>query len=540
MLRKARIILAAIFLVGITLLFTGIGQDWWGWMAKIQLLPAVLRAIGGATLGNLAVIAAILLLTLIFGRIYCSVICPMGVFQDIVIWIRRTIGKCTARCNATKARKYAAQKAEGQSVPVPKMAKPITKQFRYSPSCHAVRLALLVIFILTSVFLSQLLISLVAPYSNYGLMVQAVCSLIAGDFQTALIVTAAVTFAVMVLCAWIWGRGWCNTVCPVGTVLGYISAGSLFKIRIDESKCRACGRCGKACKASCINMETHSVDYTKCVDCFDCIDSCEEGAISFRFVCGEKNRKNNSDASCHTKPSQDNRQASDLTSGKTEEAAQDSNQTDEDGTKGVDRRKFLSTTAALGAAAVMARAQEMKVDGGLAPLEAKSMPQRSERLVPPGALSVKNFYDHCTACQLCVSVCPNSVLEPSKDLEHFLQPAMNYADGYCRPECTACSEVCPSGAIRPISRDVKTAIRIGTARVNPELCLAATDVENCGNCAQHCPTGAVRMVVDDSTATRRPVIDEAQCIGCGACEYLCPVRPLSAITVDGISIHQSK
>ena len=91
MLRKIRIILAAVFLIGITLLFIGIGQDWWGWMAQLQFIPAVYRVIGGAVLGNIAVLAGILLVTLLFGRIYCSVICPLGVFQDLIIFIRRKL-----------------------------------------------------------------------------------------------------------------------------------------------------------------------------------------------------------------------------------------------------------------------------------------------------------------------------------------------------------------------------------------------------------------------------------------------------------------
>lgn len=209
----------------------------------------------------------------------------------------------------------------------------------------------------------------------------------------------------------------------------------------------------------------------------------------------------------------------------------------------LNRRKFIVTAAAVGTAAIAGAQEErpaIKVDGGLAPLQSKIRPDRAERIVPPGSFGVKNFYGHCTGCQLCVAACPNNVLKPSTDLEHLLKPQMGYADGWCRPECTACSGVCPAGAIRPVSREEKTAIKIGTAKVNPELCLAAKGEENCGNCAAHCPTGALKLVKDEASGHRRPVVCEEQCIGCGACEFLCPVRPLSAITVDGLSTHQNK
>ena len=202
------------------------------------------------------------------------------------------------------------------------------------------------------------------------------------------------------------------------------------------------------------------------------------------------------------------------------------------------RRQFIATGALLVGTGLAASAQNMKLDGGLAPVEPKQSISREPRLVPPGAGSVDSFYDKCTACQLCIQHCPNGVLRPSTDLDHFLQPQMGYEKGFCRPECTACSEVCPSGAIVKVNRDAKTLIRIGTAVVNPFICLAASGEEHCGNCARHCPTGAITMTqVGD---TRRPVVAEEQCIGCGHCEYLCPVRPISAITVKGLQTHIEK
>ncbi len=469
MLRKIRLAAAALFFAGITLLFVGIGHQWWGWMAKLQFLPSCMAL-------NFAAIAFVLLLTLVFGRIYCSVICPMGVFQDLVIRVHKLLS--------------------------PKGRKP-KRHFVKEP--RIVRYGVLALVIVTALTFSQLLLTILAPYSAYGRMVRSIVGLSRGEsLAPALLITAAATLVVICVCAWIWGRGWCNTVCPVGSVLGLVSRFSLFKVSIDQSQCVSCRKCEKGCKSSCIDIDTHTIDHSRCVDCFDCLDSCPKGGIKFRFSLPRKAK---------TVPV----------------------------TESVDkgRRAFMATTALVGGSLALG-AQNKRLDGGLADVIDKTSPERSERLVPFGAESVKDFYDRCTACQLCVSNCPNGVLRPSTDIGHFLQPQMGYEKGWCRPECTTCSQVCPAGAIRPLKAEEKLTHKIGTAKVNLSLCLAAKDEAGCSNCSRHCPVGAVRMVKTDGYHRSIPVVAEAQCIGCGACEYLCPARPISAITVDGISVHIKK
>ena len=469
MLRKIRIAAAALFFAGITLLFVGIGHQWWGWMAKLQFLPSCMAL-------NFAAIAFVLLLTFVFGRIYCSVICPMGVFQDLVIRVRKLLS--------------------------PKARKP-KRHFVKEP--RIVRYGVLALVIVTALTFSQLLLTVLAPYSAYGRMVRSIVGLSRGEsLAPALLITAAATLVVICVCAWIWGRGWCNTVCPVGSVLGLVSRFSLFKVSIDQSQCVSCRKCEKGCKSSCIDIDTHTIDHSRCVDCFDCLDSCPKGGIKFRFSLPRKAK-----------------------TGPVTESVD----------KG--RRAFMATTALVGGSLALG-AQNKRLDGGLADVIDKTSPERSERLVPFGAESVKDFYDRCTACQLCVSNCPNGVLRPSTDIGHFLQPQMGYEKGWCRPECTTCSQVCPAGAIRPLKAEEKLTHKIGTAKVNLSLCLAAKDEAGCGNCSRHCPVGAVRMVKTDGYHRSIPVVAEAQCIGCGACEYLCPARPISAITVDGISVHIKK
>jgi len=139
-----------------------------------------------------------------------------------------------------------------------------------------------------------------------------------------------------------------------------------------------------------------------------------------------------------------------------------------------------------------------------------------------------------------VPACPNGVLRPSTDLARLMKPESSYERGYCRPECTRCSEVCPAGAIRPISRADKSSTRIGHAVWVKANCVPLTDGVECGNCARHCPSGAILMVASDAAnpeSVKIPVVNTERCIGCGACENLCPASPFSAIYVEGNERH---
>jgi ferredoxin len=473
----------------VTLLLLGIGfrvHLWAGWVAKIQFLPAVLSM-------SFGIIALLIIAALIFGRLYCSVVCPLGIMQDFFSWIGGKVKK---------------------------------NRFSYAKEIKWLRYGFLVVFIIMMIIGLAPVTTLFAPYSAYGRIVNSLFkplydllnNWLAGldaandrynftEVQiwmrsvTTFVVAIATLVILGVLAAWK-GRFYCNSICPVGTTLSFFSRFSLLRIRFDKDKCKSCGMCEKNCKAQAIDFKKGTVDYSRCVVCGDCLAKCKFDALHYT-----------------TKKT------------KAEPKPVDT-----------ERRAFLVSAAVAGATAAMAQNQ-MKVDGGLAVIEDKKVPKRNRLITPPGSISIRHLERNCTACQLCVSSCPNNVLRPSTDLMHFMQPVMSFERGYCRPECTRCSEVCPSGAIKPIKREEKTMQHVGHAVWIKENCVASEKGISCGNCARHCPTGAIQMVDYEGPngTVQVPVVDENKCIGCGACEHLCPAReernPFSGIYVEGNEMH---
>lgn len=489
--------MAAICCVLITLLFldfTGTLHAWLGWVAKIQFLPALMAL-------NFVVVACLVVLTLMFGRVYCSVICPLGVMQDVVSHVS----------GSRKKKKH---------------------RFSYSPAKNWLRYGFLLIFAVALAAGLGSVVALLAPYSSYGRIAQNLLQPVwigannvlaylaervdsyafySRDIwirSTATIAIAAATLVLVGVLAWRNGRTYCNTVCPVGTVLGFLSCFSWLKVRLDADKCRTCGMCSRSCKASCIDYKNKTVDYSRCVSCGDCLGQCKFGALRYGAAA------------------------------KAEKPADGSNNGGGNAPDG-SRRAAVIGAVALATTAVMSQTKK-KVDGGLAVIEDKVVPERHTPIVPPGAVGVAHLTRHCTACQLCVAACPNDVLRPSDDPMTLMQPTMSYERGYCRPECTKCSEVCPAGAILPIDKAEKSSIQIGHAVWLKKNCVPLTDGVECGNCARHCPVGAIIMVpqpVADGVV-HVPSVNTEKCIGCGTCENLCPARPLSAIYVEGNEVHR--
>lgn len=453
------------------------------WLPEWQIVPAVLSF-------NLLVLSVLVVVTLLFGRVYCSVICPLGIFQDIISRMSGLFGKKKRR-------------------------------FSYKEEKKLLRGAVFVLFLVLIVAGFHSWAMLIDPYSAYGRMAvnivaplarlfgvgEAYESLMRGIALDPLLV-ALLTLAVVTVSAWRGGRAYCNLICPVGTLLSFFARFALFRPIIDRTKCRCCGLCATQCKASCIDVKNGRVGMSRCVACMNCLSACQEGALTLRLFWKRK-------ASPEEKTSRET-QALKVTN--------------------ASRRRFLrSSVRALGVSAVLS-----PVSADAFREEACETVKRRTAVVPVGAQGVREFFSRCTACQLCVVNCPQGVLRPSDDWQTFMQPTLSYEHGFCPPECNVCSQLCPTDAIQSVSEEGKSSVRVGYAVWDADRCLVLSEGHACGNCARRCPSGAIYMKRIDSNdphSLRVPTVNTELCTGCGACEYFCLAAPSRAMYVEGRGKH---
>jgi len=498
---KLRILRIVLALVSFTLLtfffldFAGLFPQQYFTLAAIQFIPALLA-------GSFLIVGILAALTLIFGRVYCSMICPLGIYMDVVTWIRKRF-------------------------------KPRMKQ-TYSKEKRWLRLGVLAGVIVSYVAGLTVVLSLLDPYSAFGRMVthlfrpvyMAGNNVLAELFShfgnytfyhtdifvhsLASLLIAVATLGVVSFLAARHGRTWCNTLCPVGTVLGYLSALSLFKMRINESTCISCGKCAKACKASCIDSKNSQIDATRCVACFDCIDACNEHSITYTL-------KRKANPATPSGESTERKMASVEAEAKGE-------------TIDESKRQFMGALAVTALAAPSTLlAQAISIPTGRVPFK------RAYPISPPGSISAEHLLDHCTACHLCVAKCPSQVLKPALlqyGVGGLMMPVMNFDHGFCNFDCTLCTDVCPTDALKPLTKEAKHKTQMGRVVFILHNCVVYTDETSCGACSEHCPTQAVKMVPFKDALTI-PSVDPAICVGCGGCEYVCPAVPYKAIHVEG-------
>lgn len=458
-------------------------------IVSMQLGPAVPKLFGALEIWSVAV-GVVVLVTVLFGRVYCSSICPLGTFQDIIIrWSRRS-----------RRRRW----------------------FRYRRAPYRLHYSLLGLTVILGVSGSMILVNALEPFSIFGRIVGGLARPIlmtannigamlltsfdvyvlsgipAPPLEYGLLAVPAVFLAAIAVLAFFRGRLFCNSVCPVGALLGLVSRIAIFRIVINHSTCKDCGLCEKVCKANCIDSAAKTVDFDACVSCFNCLEACPTVGLTYE---GFHRRAANS-----------------------AELPVDAG-----------RRTFLQSFSAPLASLLVPLGRPDGVDSVAALRDAV---ERAGPVAPPGALGVARFSNLCTACHLCVSVCPTQVLQPSfleYGLEGVFQPRMNYAVSYCNYDCVLCGEVCPSGAIVRVTLEDKKLTQIGKARFIKDDCIVITKKKDCAACAEHCPTKAVRMVPYENL--RLPEVNNNICVGCGACEHACPVEPRRAILVESNRIH---
>ena len=481
MLKKVRRITAALVLAGITLLFmdvNGFATAGLALLPKIQLVPAILA-------GSLATVAAIAVGTLLFGRVYCSVLCPLGLMQDVI----SRLGK--------------------------------KRRFRFTENRVWLRVGVFALFVIALVMGIPILFGLLDPYSAFGRIATdmaapvwalgsnglAALSGAMGNYLVAptpiwvkgeaATLAALVTFMLVGFFALKGGRTWCNTVCPVGAGLGFLAGYSLLKLRFIQDKCVNCGLCAENCKASCIDSENAIIDASRCVACFNCLDICRKKAIVYTL-------------------------SSAVTTNRVPERPN------------LARRGMLG--AAIGFTALPLAAAAVRDQKIEAPAR-QSRVLREVPVVPPGAWSLHRYKERCTSCQACVSSCPNNVLSSYDRGDGMLQPSLSFERGYCRVNCVECSKICPTSAIRAITVAEKSSIQIGRAVVDNKRCIVNTKNVDCTVCTRNCPPGVIGTVHAPDGA-KWVVVNSETCTGCGSCEYFCPVRPQAAVRVEGNLEHR--
>jgi ferredoxin len=449
-------------------------------LMHVQLVPAVLA-------GSIGILIFLFILALLFGRIYCSVICPMGILQDF-------FSRLTGRGKKRNRKK---------------------RWYHYTRPYNAVRYTLLGICVVFLIAGSSAPLLYLDPYSNFGRIAVSLLRPVAIGGNNALnwialqfnnynfyqisihtLTMASVGIALVALLAvgilaLLRGRLFCNLICPVGSLLGLVSKFALFRIRIDPAKCNQCGLCAKACKSECIDSGEGKVDVSRCVVCFNCLNRCNKQALSYGFA----NK---------VQPQE----------------------------KGMNRRAFIATTTTLA------------LTLPILPAWAKGNPPedvtKRTPITPPGSKSLKRFKEKCTACHLCVTHCPMQILKPAGfnfGLAYALKPhVVFYENAFCNYNCTVCTQICPNGAIEPIELAEKQTTQIGIAQFEQNLCVVYTENTSCGACAEHCPVKAVRMEPYKGSLTLPHMYPEL-CVGCGGCESICPVRPVKAINVMPSAVH---
>ena len=549
--------------------FTGLTHAWLGWIAKIQLVPAIFAF-------NIIGLFVLLVLTLIFGRIYCSIICPLGIFQDLFSSFRG------------KKRKYAF--------------------WEHTKKLRIVRYSILSVFIILLIAEVMAIATVIEPYSAFGRMAtslfapvyDAINNILAQVAEsrdsyafysvdvwikgTSSLILAIVTFIGLVAAGIATGRGYCNTICPIGTLLGLLSKCSLFKIKLDQNKCKSCGKCAAKCKAHCIDFKNKTVDHERCVVCFNCLGTCKLNGVTYTpslaNMCFKKSKTIEEQKIIESSKSHDNHDVTDndeLTSKSIEnkDANTENIENKDANTENIEnkdtnaenienkdqisetsdtamsskpstsssRRQFLGTAATATAGLLLCPSQLHATPASdFADVTRKTPHPRETLIIPPGAGYLNHFTHHCTGCMLCVRACPNKVLRISDDSRlKFIQPTLSFERGYCRPTCNTCGSVCPTAAIEPITLAQKSSTQIGRAIWNKDVCISATEGAHCRACARACPNGAITFIPSTTPNGKKckiPVVDLERCIGCGACEYVCPTRPLAAIHIEGNMQHR--
>lgn len=537
-LRTARILCAIIIFLGFLIVFTDFRQaipvELGAYLAKTQFVPALQSALIGSGMLSAFILISLLLGTLIFGRVYCSFLCPLGILQDIILRIKQLYLRRNPRF------------------------------FRYAPPIKGIRTTTLVIFWGAIAFgISGFTTLWLDPYSQFGRIAYLfiapaftwVNNLLVGHLDTFFFVkegwaplawlyipiTALLTLIIFMVIKS--GRLYCNTICPVGASLGLLSRFAAFRMVLDKNACIKCGKCAKSCRAQCINLRLGEVDASRCINCFDCASVCSERGFHYRWtwkksaqILPPKNHPTTKDAQQQPR---------------AEENKPDSlNQFVLEALPSANRRGFLAASL-VGTWASLSSCEKVPVlTHRCACAEGKNCQEScgnhcgkecqknilqagpDRRIIPAGALNLERFLHTCTACHLCLEACPTKCLKPAYleyGLKGILKPHLTFKETFCNFDCTACADACPTGAIMPLPLEKKQHTRIARAIFNKNHCIVTQNKDDCGACSEHCPTKALDMV-PFGEVIKQPRWNNNTCSRCGDCAVACPHNAITLIS----------
>jgi polyferredoxin len=462
----------------------------------------------------------ILLPTLFLGRFFCGWICPMGTLQHLVGNLPSEAKRGKQRIDSNRYKrwqtaKYAVLIAELVGACFGSMA--IGWLDPFSLLVRSIGLALLPAFNLAvRAALLPLEHSHVAGVRVTGETLHNILQATVLDFRQAHFaqgLVLGVVFLLILAASLRVTRLWCRSICPLGALLGAVSQWSILGLHKDPASCDKCNRCLLNCQGGDDPIGGAPWRKSECLMCMNCVGSCPHDSLKFQFFRMER-----------------------------EVASPD-----------IGRRKALT-----GLVAGVAVVPLMRANTGLG----KS---RNERLLrPPGALDEEDFLSRCIRCGECMKVCPNNSLHPTLDqagLEGLWTPTLVPRIGYCEPSCVLCSEVCPTGAIWQITPKekgwvvglgngaaVRPPIRLGTAFYDRGRCLPWAEATECIVCEEWCPVSPKAIYVEEAQVTdsagkvktlKQPRVDPSLCVGCGACEYACPLQERPAVYVTSIGESRS-
>jgi polyferredoxin len=451
---------------------------------KLDPLAALINALAGNALcRGLVWSLGILIPTFFLGRFFCGWICPLGSLNHFLSGIR----------SESKRRKT------------------LIASNRYK-KWQTAKYLLLIAGLLAGLCRSSM-VGWIDPFSLFvrsagiSILPAAASKKFYVVYQPHYLfcVTMGVAFITLLAMNFWVTRFWCRALCPLGALLGMGARWSILGLHKDAVTCNKCTQCLVGCQGGDDPITGVPWRKAECHLCLNCVAACPHGSLQFRFFHKEQEVVGMS-----------------LTR----------------------RRALAAMTTGLAAAPVLHAQTAL----------GKS---RNERLLrPPGALDETDFLSRCIRCGECMRVCPNNALQPTfaeAGLEGLWSPLMTPRIGYCEPDCVLCSEVCPTGAIRELTvrqkgwvagdRAPSTPVRLGTAVYDRARCMPWAMATECLVCEEWCPVepkaiyfeNAHVMDREDNTRTlKRPHVDPNCCVGCGACEYACPLREHSAVCVTSI------